>query len=85
MLIHVKQSFEVSNSKGEKFAARNEDIVVPPEWVIHNNYFKSLCDSGKITVHIDSKSVEFEQAKEEEAAKTVAADPEIKEGKKCRK
>lgn len=69
MLIHVKQSFEVTNSSGEKFAAKNEDIVVPPEWVIHNNYFKALCDSGKISIHVDSKSIEFEQAKEEQVAK----------------
>lgn len=65
MIIHVKQSFEVSNSSGEKYFARNGDIVVPPEWVIHNNFFKALCDSGKITVHVDSKSIELEQAKEE--------------------
>lgn len=64
MLIHVKQSFEVSN-KDEKWSARNGDIVVPPEWVVHNDFFKALCDSGKITVHVDSKSIELEQAKEE--------------------
>ena len=66
MLIHVKQSFEVKNENGEKFNARNGDIIVPPEWIIHNAYFKALCDSGKITVHLDSKSVEVEQAREEE-------------------
>ena len=48
---------------------RNNDIVVPPEWVIHNEFFKRLCDSGKVTVHMDSKSVEVEQAKEEAAKK----------------
>lgn len=69
MLIHVKQSFEVKNSSGEKFFARNNDIVVPPEWVIHNDFFKRLCDAGKVTVHMDSKSVEVEQAKEEIAKK----------------
>lgn len=69
MLIHVKQSFEVKNNSGEKFCARNNDIVVPPEWVIHNEFFKRLCDSGKVTVHMDSKSVEVEQAKEEAAKK----------------
>lgn len=69
MLIHVKQAFEVSNESGDKFNARNGDIIVPPEWVIHNNFFKKLCDSGKITVHMDSKSVELEQAKESEKAK----------------
>lgn len=66
MLIHVKQSFEVKNNSGEKYCARNGDIATPPDWVIHNAYFKALCDSGKITVHLDSKSVEVEQAKEEE-------------------
>lgn len=66
MLIHVKQSFEVKNENGEKFNARNGDIIVPPEWIVHNAYFKALCDSGKITVHLDSKSVEVEQAREEE-------------------
>lgn len=64
MLIHVKQSFCVKNKDGEKWSARNEEIVVPPEWVIHNDFFKALCDDGKITVHVDSKSVELEQAKE---------------------
>lgn len=64
MLIHVKQSFEVKNDSGEKYCARNGDIATPPEWVIHNSFFKALCDSGKITVHLDSKSVEIEQARE---------------------
>lgn len=75
MICHVKQSFEVSD-KGQKWSARNGDIVVPPEWVIHNDFFKMLCDSGKITVHIDSKSIELEQAKEE------AVKQEAKKGKK---
>ena len=65
MLIHVKQSFEIKNQEGDKWGARNNDIVVPPEWVIHHPFFKALCDDGKITVHMDSKSVELEQAKEE--------------------
>lgn len=64
MLIHVKQSFEVKNDSGETFSARNGDIIVPPEWVVHNTYFKALCDSGKVTAHLDSKSVEAEQARE---------------------
>lgn len=64
MLIHVKQSFELKSESGEKFNARNGDIIVPPEWVIHNAYFKALCDSGKVTAHLDSKSVEAEQARE---------------------
>lgn len=66
MLIHVKQSFEVKNESGAKYSARNGDIVTPPEWVVHNKFFQMLCDSGKITVHLDSKSVEVEQAKEEQ-------------------
>jgi hypothetical protein len=66
MLIHVKQSFEVKNSDGAKYSARNGDIVTPPEWVVHNRFFQMLCDSGKITVHLDSKSVEIEQTKEEQ-------------------
>lgn len=65
MLIHVKQSFEVKNADGERWSARNNDIVVPPEWVIHNQFFKALCDDGKITVHVDSKSIELEHAKED--------------------
>lgn len=64
MLIVVKQSFEVKNESGEKFTARNGDLVVIPDWVAHNSYFKSLCDSGKITVHLDSKTAETEIAKE---------------------
>lgn len=70
MLIHVKQSFEVQNERGEKFAARNNDIVIPPEWVVHNEFFKRLCDDGKITVHIDSKSIDLEQAKEEQGKRS---------------
>lgn len=65
MLIHVKQSFEVVNKDGERWSARNNDIVTPPDWVIHHSFFKALCDDNKITVHVDSKSVELEQAKEE--------------------
>lgn len=65
MIIHVKQSFEIKNKYGEKFSARNGDITVPPEWVIHEDFFKTLCDCGKITAHVDTKSVELEQAKEE--------------------
>lgn len=67
MLIHVKQSFCVQNKDGQKWSAHNNDIVVPPEWVIHNDFFKTLCDDGKITVHVDSKSVELEQIKENNA------------------
>jgi hypothetical protein len=75
MICHVKQSFEVSDN-GQKWSARNGDIVVPPEWVVHNAFFKQLCDCGKITVHIDSKTIELEQAKEE------AAKQDSKKGKK---
>ena len=64
MLIHVKQSFEIKNKDGEKYSSRNGDIVTPPEWVVHNAYFKALCDSGKITVHVDSRTIE-EASKEE--------------------
>lgn len=64
MLIHVKQSFEVKNKEGDKWSARNGDIVVPPEWVVQNAFFKALCDDGKITVHMSSQSVELEQARE---------------------
>ena len=71
MIIHVKQSFEIRNNSGGKYTARNGDIVVPPEWVVHNNFFKALCDSGKITVHLDSKSVELEQARGDNSSKTV--------------
>ena len=68
MIIHVKQSFELKNEKdGTRWRARNGDIVVPPEWVPSNEYFKALCDAGKITVHIDSKTIEIEQAREEQA------------------
>lgn len=83
MICHVKQSFEVKNGAGERFLARNNDIVVPPEWVIHHPYFKSLCDAGKVTVHMDSRAMEQEQAKEEkkEEAKEPAKDP-AKKGKK---
>ena len=66
MLIHVKQSFEVKNSDGEKYSARNGDLVSPPDWVIHNRFFKALCDSGKINIHLDSRSAELELAKEEQ-------------------
>lgn len=69
MICHVKQSFEVKSVSGDKFSARNGDIVVPPDWVAHNSYFKALCDAGKVTVHIDSKALELEQAKEEIAKK----------------
>lgn len=65
MIIHVKQSFELQDKSGEKWGARNGDIVVPPEWVSHNDYFRALCDSGKITVHVDSKALDIEVAKEE--------------------
>lgn len=67
MIIHVKQSFEVKAKDGTKWSARNNDIVVPPDWVVSHPFFKSLCDDGKITVHMDSKSIELEQAKEEQA------------------
>jgi hypothetical protein len=67
MIIHVKQSFEIRNESGEKWGARNGDIVVPPDWATQNEYFRSLCDSGKISVHVDSKALDLEVAKEEMA------------------
>ena len=67
MIIHVKQSFEIQNKNGDKWGARNGDIVVPPDWVSQNNYFRALCDSGKISVHVDSKALDLEVAKEEMA------------------
>lgn len=69
MICHVKQSFEVKNANGEKFSARNGDIVVPPDWVAHHVYFKQLCDAGKVTVHIDSKALDLAQAQEAMADK----------------
>jgi hypothetical protein len=77
MIIHVKQSFEVVSPDGEKFHARNGDVLIPPDWVAHNTFFKMLCDSGKITAHIDTKSVDLEQAKEEAEKKET-----FKKGKK---
>lgn len=67
MIIHVKQSFEIQNKSGERWGARNGDIVVPPEWAAQNDYFRALCDSGKITVHVDSKALDVAVAKEEMA------------------
>ena len=64
MLIYVKQSFCIKNKDGQKWSAHNQDITTPPDWVVNDSYFKSLCDSGKITVHIDSKSIEVEQSNE---------------------
>lgn len=85
MICHVKQSFEVKNALGERFSARNGDIVVPPDWVAHNDYFKLLCDAGKVTVHIDSKSLELAQAKEELEAKEVKQEQPKAEPKKGKK
>lgn len=82
MICHVKQSFEVKNASGDKFSARNGDIVVPPEWVAHNAYFRALCDAGKITVHIDSKALELEQVKEEMEVKQDQSKAEPKKSKK---
>lgn len=68
MIIHVKQSFAVKSPSGEVFKARNNDIIVPPDWVVHNEYFKLLCDSGKVAIHVDSKSLDAEIAKESQSA-----------------
>ena len=66
MICHVKQSFEAKNKFGERFKARCGDIVTPPDWVLHDPYFKALCDDGKITVHVDSKAVDAQIAQEAE-------------------
>jgi hypothetical protein len=67
MIIHVKQACEFVNKDGEKFQCPNGFIGVPPEWVAHNDYFKSMCDSGLITAHVDTKSVDAEAEKSEKA------------------
>lgn len=67
MIIHVKQACEFVNKDGEKFRCPNGFIGVPPEWVAHNDYFKSMCDSGLITAHVDTKSVDTEAEKSEKA------------------
>ena len=82
MIIHVKQSFEIRNKDGEKFVARNGDIVTPPAWVAENQYFKLLCDSGKITAHVDARAVEFDLAKQEE--KPVEQKVEEKQNKRTK-
>lgn len=65
MIIHVKQAFEIRNQFGDTYRARNNDIATPPDWVASHPFFKALCDSGKITVHIDSRALEQQQIKEE--------------------
>jgi hypothetical protein len=67
MIIHVKQACEFVNKDGEKFRCPNGFIGVPPEWVAHNDYFKSMCDSGLITAHVDTKSVDAEAEKSEKS------------------
>ena len=47
MIIHVKQSFELQDKSGEKWGARNGDIVVPPEWVSRNDYFRAFVTAVK--------------------------------------
>ena len=81
MIIHVKQSFEIRNKDGEKWGARNGDIVVPPEWATQNEYFRSLCDSGKISVHVDSKALDLEVAKEEMAKQGEQKAEQKKQGR----
>lgn len=65
MIIHVKQACEFMNKDGEKFQCPNGFIGVPPEWVAKNDYFKAMCDSGLITAHVDTKSVDAEAEKSE--------------------
>ena len=67
MIIHVKQACEFVNKDGEKFQCPNGFIGVPPEWVAHNDYFKLMCDSGLITAHVDTKSVDAEAEKSEKS------------------
>lgn len=67
MIIHVKQACEFVNKDGEKFQCPNGFIGVPPEWVAHNDYFKAMCDSGLITAHVDTKSVDAEAEKSEKS------------------
>lgn len=69
MIIHVKQACEFHNKDGEVYHASNGFIGTPPEWVADDAYFKLLCDCGKITAHIDSKSVDSAVAKEEASKK----------------
>lgn len=69
MIIHVKQSCEFCNKDGEKFSARNGDIVVPPEWIASDPYFQLLTNAGLITAHIDNKSVDSQLVKEEKEKK----------------
>lgn len=76
MIIHVKQACEFINEDGEKFHCANGFIGCPPEWVANDEYFKLLCNAGKITAHIDSKDVD-ESAKKEEHLKEAS-----KKGKK---
>lgn len=74
MIIHVRQACEFSNKDGDIFHCPNGFIGCPPEWVAHNDYFKSMCDSGLITAHVDTKSVDAEaekvEAKDEEKPKS---------------
>ena len=67
MIIHVKQACEFMNKDGEKFQCPNGFIGVPPEWVAKNDYFKAMCDSGLITAHVDTKSVDAEAEKSEKS------------------
>ena len=69
MIIHVKQACEFVDKSGAKFNCPNGFIGCPPEWVAQNEYFQLLCRAGLITSHIDSKSVDAQLAKEEQAEK----------------
>lgn len=69
MIIHVKQACEFHSKDGEVYCASNGFIGTPPEWVANDEYFKLLCNCGKITAHIDGKSVDVAAAKEEASKK----------------
>lgn len=66
MIIQVRQACEFTSKDGEKFHCFNGFVGIPPEWVTHDDYFKSLCASGFITAHIDAKAVD-ESVKAEES------------------
>lgn len=69
MIIYSKQACDFFNKDGEKFHCPNGYIGCPPDWVADDAYFKALCADAKITMHIDSKSVDAEAEKEEARGK----------------
>ena len=65
MIIYVKQACDFFNKDGEKYHCDNGFIGCPPDWVADDAFFRALAADGKITVHVDSKSVDAEAEKEE--------------------